>query len=103
MKVLFFALTIMMASPLQVRAQYDKQDSTYKRYFVGSTLSMLSNLLADATALPLTALQRALAWRQPAAGLTHHSDRGSQDASDDSREVLRAHRMVQSTSRRGDC
>ena len=28
-----------------------------------------------ATALPLTALQRALAWRQPAAGLLHHTDR----------------------------
>ena len=56
-----------------------------------------------ATALPLTALQRALAWRQPAAGLLHHTDRGSQYASHDYRDVLTAHRVVQSMSRRGDC
>ena len=56
-----------------------------------------------ATALPLTALQRALAWRQPAAGLLHHTDRGSQYASHDYHAVLTAHRVVQSMSRRGDC
>jgi putative transposase len=56
-----------------------------------------------ATALPLTALQRALAWRQPAAGLIHHTDRGSQYASHDYRAVLMMHRVVQSMSRRGDC
>jgi putative transposase len=56
-----------------------------------------------ATALPLTALQRALAWRQPAAGLLHHTDRGSQYASADYRAVLTAHRVVPSMSRRGNC
>ena len=56
-----------------------------------------------ATVLPLTALQRALAWRQPAAGLLHHTDRGSQYASHDYRAVLTAHHVVQSMRRRGDC
>ena len=46
-KVLLFALTLMMASPLDVGAQYAERDSTYKRYFVGSTLFMLANLVAD--------------------------------------------------------
>jgi putative transposase len=56
-----------------------------------------------ATDLPLTALHRALAWRQPAAGLTQHTDRGSQYASHDYRAVLHAQAMVASMSRRGDC
>ena len=34
----------MMASALQVNAQYAKQDSTYKRWFVGSTLFVPGNL-----------------------------------------------------------
>lgn len=56
-----------------------------------------------ATALPLTALQRALAWRRPAAGLIHHTDRGSQYASQDYRAMLTTHAIVQSMSRRGNC
>jgi hypothetical protein len=46
-KILWFALTLMMASTLQVKAQYAKQDSTYKKYFVGSTLFMLANFIPD--------------------------------------------------------
>jgi hypothetical protein len=46
-KILWFALTLMMASTLQVKAQYSKQDSTYKKYFIGSTLFMLANLIPD--------------------------------------------------------
>ena len=42
------------------------------------------------TTLPLTALQRALAWRQPAPGLIQHTDRGSQYASQAYRAVLRS-------------
>ncbi len=42
-KILCFALTLMMASTLQVKAQYAKQDSTYKRWFLGSSLLMLGN------------------------------------------------------------
>ena len=45
--ILLFALTLIMASTLQVRAQYAKQDSTYKKFFVGSTLFMLANLVPD--------------------------------------------------------
>ena len=43
-KILWIALVMVLASSLQVNAQYDKQDSTYKKYFVGSTLLMLGNL-----------------------------------------------------------
>jgi putative transposase len=39
--------------------------------------------------------------RQP--GLLHHSDRGSQYASDKYRELLETHQMVASMSRAGDC
>lgn len=43
-KILWVAFVMVLASSLQVNAQYDKQDSTYKKYFVGSTLLMLGNL-----------------------------------------------------------
>jgi hypothetical protein len=43
-KILLFAFTLMMASMLQVKAQYDETDTTYKRWFVGSTLFLLGNL-----------------------------------------------------------
>ena len=46
-KNLCFALILMMASTLQVKAQYAKQDSTYKKFFVGSTLLMLGNCVPD--------------------------------------------------------
>jgi transposase InsO family protein len=55
------------------------------------------------TALPLTALQRALATRHAPAGLLHHSDRGSQYASHAFRACLAAHRGIASMSRRGNC
>ena len=42
-KNLCFALILMMASSLQVNAQNSKQDSTYKKFFVGSTLFVLGN------------------------------------------------------------
>jgi putative transposase len=53
--------------------------------------------------LPLQALQRALSSRRPAPGLIHHSDRGSQYASHDYRNVLRDHEVACSMSRAGDC
>ena len=56
-----------------------------------------------ATALPLAALQHAVARRQPGPGLVHHTDRGSQYASSDYRDALTGHQMVQSMSRKGDC
>jgi len=55
------------------------------------------------TELPLTALKRALATRQPGAGLVHHSDRGSQYASHAYQGALRDHEAATSMSRAGDC
>ncbi len=46
-KRLLLALTVLMASPVHVQAQYAKQDSTYKKFFVGSTLFMLANFVPD--------------------------------------------------------
>jgi hypothetical protein len=46
-KILWFALILMMTSTLQGKAQYSKQDSTYRKYFIGSTLFMLANLIPD--------------------------------------------------------
>lgn len=46
-KISWFALTIMIASTLQVNAQNAKQDSTYKKWFVGSSLLMLANFISD--------------------------------------------------------
>jgi putative transposase len=53
--------------------------------------------------LTLAALGMALARRRPPQGLLHHSDRGSQYASGDYRQVLAQHGIVCSMSRRGDC
>ena len=52
-----------------------------------------------ATRLTRTALERAIAARQPAPGLVHHSDRGVQYASDEYVQVLQEHRMIPSMSR----
>jgi len=49
------------------------------------------------------ALENALSNRRPAAGLIHHSDRGSQYASLEYRNLLKAHGMVQSMSAKGNC
>ena len=53
--------------------------------------------------LTLQALTMALGRRRPPPGLLHHSDRGSQYASGDYRRALRAHGMICSMSRRGNC
>jgi putative transposase len=54
-------------------------------------------------ALALEALRRALSARHPAAGLVHHSDRGSPYASDDYQAALSERGLVPSMSRKGDC
>jgi putative transposase len=54
-------------------------------------------------ALVLNALQMALRVRRPAAGLLHHSDRGSQYASDAYQLVLRGNGVLCSMSRKGNC
>jgi putative transposase len=55
------------------------------------------------TELVLDALQMALGRRRPPTALVHHSDRGSQYASEAYRAVLREHGIVCSMSRRGNC
>jgi transposase InsO family protein len=50
-----------------------------------------------------TALSMALLSRQPAAGLIHHSDRGSAYASHSSQLLLREHNIQASMSGIGDC
>ena len=42
-------------------------------------------------------------WLLPSAGLIMHSDRGSQYASDEHRQLLKDYRMIQSMSRRASC
>jgi transposase InsO family protein len=69
----------------------------YSRKVVGWELSRsLGNGLA------LRALEKALAQRQPAAGVVHHSDRGSQYASVEYVALLDKHGMVASMSRPGN-
>ena len=46
-KILVFAITFIMANMLQAKAQYDKQDTTYKKCFIGSTVFMLADLITD--------------------------------------------------------
>ena len=53
--------------------------------------------------LALAALRKALAMRRPAAGLIHHSDRGSQYCSIDYQAELRKHGILISMSGTGNC
>lgn len=54
-------------------------------------------------ALTLDALRDAVGRRLPNQGLIHHSDRGSQYASADYQEALKARGLVCSMSRKGNC
>ena len=53
--------------------------------------------------LALTALRRAVVMRRPAAGLLHHSDRGSQYFSNDYQAELRRYGIVISMSGKDNC
>lgn len=70
----------------------------YSRLVVGWSMGarITSELTSDA-------LNQALGRRQPEPGLLHHSDRGSQYASDDYQLLLNNHQMICSMSRKGDC
>ena len=70
----------------------------YSRYVVGWAVSPIND-----RQLTITALERALTRRRPAAGLLHHSDQGGPYASADYQRVLAAHGIACSMSRRGDC
>jgi putative transposase len=62
--------------------------------------AMSDSLTAD---LSLAALRMALARRDPVKGLLHHTDRGVQYAATDYRELLAAHQLTSSMSRRANC
>lgn len=70
----------------------------YSRRVAGWAMAnhMREELIGDA-------LQMALCRRQPAPGLMHHSDRGSQYASDDYQTKLINAGIIVSMSRKGDC
>ena len=53
--------------------------------------------------LAIDALQMALGRRNPGKGLLHHSDRGSQYASNDYQKILKENDMICSMSRKGNC
>ena len=53
--------------------------------------------------LVLSALNQAIDRRRPAAGLIFHSDRGSQYASNEVRQIVEKYGLKQSMSRKGDC
>jgi putative transposase len=70
----------------------------YSRFIVGWAVSTEID-----RNLVLRALQMALQRRSPDEGLLHHSDRGSQYASDDYRKALENRGIICSMSRKGDC
>jgi putative transposase len=70
----------------------------YSRKIVGWAMS---NRLK--TPLVIEALMMAYWRRKPTKGLIHHSDRGSQYASDDYQKLLNSYGMTCSMSRKGDC
>lgn len=53
--------------------------------------------------LVASALRMATTQRRPGEGLLHHSDRGSQYAAHDYQQLVSAHKMSVSMSRKGDC
>ena len=70
----------------------------FSRRIVGWAMSkrITSNLVVNA-------LEMAVQQRKPAAGLLHHSDRGSQYTGKTYRELLAANEMLVSMSGKGDC
>ena len=70
----------------------------YSRFIVGWAISAVND-----RHLTIRALEMALKRRCPDAGLLHHSDQGSTYASEDGQDVLDAHGITCSMSRRGNC
>lgn len=70
----------------------------YSRRIVGHAVSSRLD-----SSLAVAAMRQAIARRQPGPDLIHHSDRGVQYASGTYRELLSAHGMIGSMSRKGDC
>ncbi len=103
------------ASPLTHPGEVWQADITYVAtkegwLYVAGVLDACSRRVvgwaADAampTRLVACAFERAVHGHRPAGGLLHHSDRGSQYASDAYRELLRRHGAIPSMSRPGNC
>lgn len=70
----------------------------YSRKIVGWSLA--NNMRV---AMVKDALLMAIGRRQPGPGLIHHSDRGSQYACQEYRDLLQTHNIVSSMSRSGNC
>lgn len=70
----------------------------YSRKVVGWSMSDRNNLK-----LVTAALQMAIEERLPAAGLIHHTDRGSLYAAHSYRQLQEEHGIIPSMSRKGDC
>ena len=70
----------------------------YSRKIVGWSMDKRMTRL-----LTINALEMAIKSRQGIQCLTHHSDRGSQYASDDYQKVLKEHGIICSMSRKGNC
>jgi transposase InsO family protein len=82
----------------------------YSRLYLAVLLDLFSRRVVgwaasanNDRALALSALDRAVASRNPGAGLLHHSDRGSVYASADYGDALTKIHAVKSMSRKGDC
>lgn len=71
----------------------------YNRKVIG--WSMSNRMTTNTTTIP--ALNYALRENQPLEGLIFHSDRGVQYASNDFREILKKHHIIQSMSGKGNC
>ncbi len=69
----------------------------FSRYVVGWSLSPVNDRY-----LTIAALKRAILQRCPGADLLHHSDQGSTYASEDYQDILMAHGITCSMSRRGE-
>ena len=70
----------------------------FSRFIVGWAVSAVND-----RHLTIQALEMALKRRGPAIGLLHHSDQGCTYASEDYQDVLKAHGITGSMSRRGNC
>ena len=70
----------------------------FSRFIVGWAISAVND-----RHLTIKALEMAVKRRCPAVGLRHHSDQGCTYASEDYQDVLEAHGITGSMSRRGNC
>ena len=78
--------------------------------YLAATIDLATKIIVDwsmanhmRTELIESAFTNALSWRTPARHLVHHSDRGSQYASESYQALLDQHDVECSMSRAGDC